>query len=63
MQVKDIPADFIFVSNSQDVEPLNEEFNTDYDSFFVQVGDGEYTGVYGMSGIVPYNIRSVDKVL
>ena len=37
-------------------------FNTDYDSFFVIVGDGDYDSVYGSYGTVPNNDNEVHKV-
>ena len=60
--------DLVFVSDSQDVEAIKEHFGNhpdieDYDSFFVEVGDGEYTEVFGMEGIVPHYDKYVYDVL
>lgn len=60
--------DLIFVSDSQDVEAIKEHFGNhsdikDFDSFFVEVGDGEYTEVYGMEGIIPHYDKYVEDVL
>jgi hypothetical protein len=66
IKVDQLPEDkdYIFVSNTQDVEPIKEMYpNTeDYDSFFVLVGDGEYLEVWGMQGIVPYSWKKLCKV-
>lgn len=59
----DVPFTYELVSDSQDVQPLNEEFGTDYDSFFIRVGDGDYLGVYGMYGIIPTLNKRVYQVL
>lgn len=47
--------------DSQDTEELKKEF-PDYDSFFVEVGEGEYTQVWGFVGIVPYLSKFVSKL-
>jgi hypothetical protein len=49
-----------FVSDSQDVQAIREHLGTaagNYDAFFVDTRDGEYTEVWGMCGIVPYSFR------
>lgn len=57
--------DLIFVSDSQDVEPIKSSFPDaeEYDSFFVKIGEGEYIEIFGMFGIVPYHINPIYKVL
>lgn len=58
MKIKDIPDDFILITDSQDVKPIIEYLGIDdkfhgVDSFFVRIENGDYTDVYGFSGIVP----------
>jgi hypothetical protein len=51
-----LPQYLQFVTDSQDVEAVREHIGPsadDYDSFFVSVANGDYTEVWGMSGIVP----------
>jgi len=64
--VNNIPEDFTFVSDSQDVEPIKEhlgEIANDYDAFFVKIQDGDYEAVYGMVGIVPYLSKLVTRLI
>lgn len=63
--VSDIQGDnkLEFVSDSQDVRPINDMYGTDYDSFFVEIGDGDFIRVYGMRGIVPYLDKSLEIIL
>ena len=49
--VKEIPADWQFVSNSQDIEATLESIGSkhmlsDVGCLFVKVGDGDYDAVY-----------------
>lgn len=60
--VKDIPKEYQFISNDTDVKEINKMYRTDYDSFFVIVGEGDYDSVYGMEGIVPDLDKAVYKV-
>lgn len=55
-----------FVSDSQDVQAIREylgESAGNYDAFFVDTQDGEYTEVWGMVGIVPYNSKLVSRLI
>jgi hypothetical protein len=63
-----------FVSDSQDVQAVREHIgksaagvssNTadDYDAFFVGIADGDYTEVWGICGIVPYNSKLTRRLL
>jgi hypothetical protein len=55
-----------FVSDSQDVAPIKEhlgEIAADYDAFFVGVEDGDYTEIWGIVGIVPYNTKLTTRLL
>jgi len=57
MKVKDISEEAIFVSDSQDVQAIRESIGEDaygFDSFFVIATNGDYEGVWGMCGIIPY---------
>lgn len=54
------------VSDSQDVQAIREHLGKDagnYDAFFVDVRDGDYTEVWGMVGIVPYNSKLVSRLI
>jgi len=53
--------DLTLLVDSQDIEDLRKEF-PDYDSFFVEVGDGEYNQVWGFVGTVPYLSKLVSKL-
>lgn len=61
MKVREVPESCQFVTDSTEVDHLNRQIDggASFDSFFVEVGDGEYTRVYGMYGIVPHNDRTV----
>ncbi len=66
MTVAEIPADATFVSNSEEVQHIREHLSLapdeDFDSFFVRIGNGEYTDVWGMTGTVPFNDKNVYPV-
>lgn len=64
--------DLEFVSNSQDVKYIKEYlvgigesrgFLKQFDSFFVQVGEGDYDEIWGMDGIVPHYEKDVYLLL
>ena len=59
------PADIMFISDSQDVTAIKENFPEfqDYDSFFVIIGEGYYIFLAGIEGIVPYNYKMVDILI
>ena len=68
MIVRDLNWDMQFISDSQDVQPIKDDFSlvdgiNDFDSFFVKSADGDCTEVYGMVGIVPYLDKEVTKIL
>ena len=59
IKVSEISEDFIFVSDSQDVEPIKDQFNNakEYSGFFVskkQLEHGEIDFVFGLYGSIPY---------
>jgi hypothetical protein len=64
--VNALSEDLQFISDSQDVSAVKEHIGgklvRDYDSFFVKVADGEYTEVWGMSGIVPLLSKLVRRI-
>lgn len=56
----------ILVTDAQDVKPLKDylgEIASDYDSFFVEVKDGEYSEVWGFCGTVPYLSKLTTKII
>jgi len=59
--------DLSLVTDSQDVEGIKDLYGNDkeleeFDGFFVKVGEGEYTELYGFHGITPYLKKPVYKV-
>jgi hypothetical protein len=67
--VKDINGrkDLQFISDSQDVNDIKYMLGlkpelSEYDSFFVKVENGDYSEIYGMTGIIPYLYRRLDKI-
>ena len=65
MFVRNIDVDYLFVSDSQDVQLIKDDYPAaqEFDSFFVMVFDGAITSVLGMYGIVPNLEKRVYKVL
>jgi len=60
-----LPKELQFISDSQDVVPIKEyigESASGYDAFFVHVQDGDYTEVWGICGIVPYNSKLTTRL-
>ena len=63
--VSALDKELLFVSDSQDVQPIKEllgDIAADYDSFFVEIKDGDYWQVWGMEGIVPWLHKSVTRI-
>lgn len=64
--VKDLQdKDLTFLSDSQDVDYLNDYLNLvpdEFNAFFVKVQDCEFVEVYGMEGIVPGLHKQVWRV-
>ena len=61
-------GDMIFVSNSQDVKAIKDQFKgmraiNSFDSFFVEIIDGEYNSVYGMVGIIPWMTNNLYQLI
>lgn len=66
MLVRDLPKDAQFVSDSQEVAAVDYHTGNqpgDFDSYFVQIGDGDYAAVWGMYGTVPHLTKKVYKVI
>jgi hypothetical protein len=56
--------DLTLVTDSQDVQAVKDQLGNsdaldDFDGFFVNVGEGEYTEVYGFQGNVPFLGKSL----
>ena len=65
LTVSELPAALQFVSDSQDVDAVKEHIGQaaqEFDSFFVNVQDGDYSEVWGMCGIVPLNSKMVTRI-
>jgi len=63
MKVKELPQDLRFISDSQDVQPFNEEHGEDYDSYFIEQADGVILQLFGMYNIMPGLEEEVYKVV
>lgn len=58
--------DLQFLSDSQDVQAVKDyigESALPYDAFFVGVGDGDYSEVWAIVGIIPYLSKLTTKLL
>ncbi len=65
--VADLGDEYVFQSDSQDVEFVREYAGIDNsyqhnDSYFVLYGDAEIVEVWGMSGIVPALTKTVQRL-
>lgn len=66
-----LPKELQFVSDSQDVDVVKDAIRGRgvddslelYDAFFVHVADGDYSEVWGICGIVPYNSKLTTRLL
>jgi hypothetical protein len=64
--VSALPQELQFVSDSQDVASIKEyigESATEYDAFFVHTQDGDYTEVWGICDIIPYNTKLTTRLV
>ena len=64
--VKNIPQGVDFDSDSQDVQAIKDLVGhkaDEYDSFFTVQCDGDFIAVWGMIGIIPYNTKSVKRIV
>jgi hypothetical protein len=60
-----LPKELQFVSDSQDVTPIKEyvgDSASGYDAFFVHTEDSDYTEIWGICGIVPYNSKLTTRL-
>lgn len=63
--VADLPEDVVFVVDSQDVAELAHSLgceDSNYNSFFVRVNNGDYEDVWGMYYTVPLLTHPVYSV-
>lgn len=60
--IANLPEHLQFISDSQDVEPINEQYDQDFGSYFVEVGEGDYVQIWGVEGIIPWNHKHAWKV-
>lgn len=67
LSVDSVPSDerLQFVSDSQDVDFLRNFYPIawNFDSFYVEISDGDYTQVWGMMGIIPALDKTLTKVV
>ncbi len=73
-QVNWLDPELSFLSDSQDVNDIKKYLGyvsnprtgkgiaLDFHSFFVGQEDGDYTQIWGMSGIIPYNNKEVVRL-
>lgn len=57
-QIFELNKDLQFVSDSQDVDFIKQHCGSianEFDAFFVSIKDGDYTEIWGIHGIVPFN--------
>jgi len=55
-----------FICDSQHVEAMKASLPISadcYDSFFVNIKDGEYSRVFGMFGIIPWHTKQVYQII
>ena len=65
LTVSELPAALQFVSDSQDTNAIKEHIGqaaSEFDAFFVAVGDGDYAEVWGMRGSIPLNCKTVIRI-
>lgn len=65
-RIENLSDDLILVDLSQDVECIKCYLGPlpfDYDIFFVQVEDGDYSEVWGVEGSIPYLSRIADRLV
>jgi len=63
----DSRPELMLITDSQDVQAIKEylgsgEWLDDYDSFMVEVLDGDYGDIFGFSGIIPYSSYPVYRI-
>lgn len=60
--VADLDESLRLVYDSYDVAEINQQYQQDFDAYFAQVGQGEYTALFGFYGGVPYLSKEVFEV-
>jgi hypothetical protein len=63
--IGELPRNLLLVTDSQESTAVKEHIGPaadDYDSFFVAMGEGEYTEVWGFEGIVPWNWKTAWRI-
>lgn len=63
-KLEKLEPDLQLVSDSQDVNEIKSYIGNfkrlePFDSFFVKIEDGDYSEIYGFTGIVPYSTTLV----
>lgn len=64
--IGELPRGLFLVTDSQDADAVRQHIGpaaADYDSFFVAMGEGEYSVVWGFEGIVPWNHKKAWRLL
>lgn len=63
--VNALAKDLDFTTDSLEVKAIQESVRdaSDYDAFFVRVGNGDYTEIWGMAGTVPYLSNLVKRLV
>jgi hypothetical protein len=65
MLIKEVPLGCIFVSDSQEVQAIDDYLGQDYPethSYFVDVKNGDYEQIYLFEGTIPYLQKECFKV-
>lgn len=60
--VRNLPKDVQYISNDLECEFMQQVTNTNYDQFFVIMGDGEFLAAWGMFGVVPTLTKPVYRI-
>jgi hypothetical protein len=66
MKVKDMGPEYHFTNDTDECDSIRDMLRpraNAFDSFFVIVGEGEYTSIYGMEGNTPWTGNSVERIL
>ena len=65
-RIENLSDDLFLVMDSQDVEAIKGHLGSlpfDYDGFFVQIADGDYTEVWGFEGNIPYSWKTAERLV
>jgi hypothetical protein len=64
--VSEIPENATFLCYSLEADSIKEDIGkiaNEFDAFFVIIGEGEYTDVWGIHGCIPYLDKVAYKIL